>query len=291
MRRLAPLLLLVFGLAAAAPAAADDYRAAITRVGFPPVVSIQNGDAVVWKNEDTINRQIVADDNSWKSPVLKPGDTWKRVFPRGGVFKYHGAVKPNQHGTVVVDSTRSVLIRQSAQVVPMFRSVRLQGSISKSGADGEQVLIEAKARGSSDFRTVARTTTQNGVWQVQVTPRRITVYRAVWQNVPSEERIVKVKPLVRIKQVGRSRFSIGVTADVTLVHRTVVIQRFNKARHTWRSFKAVKLTRFKAKARSYTSTGSFRATFPHGVIIRALISKRRALPSMYGPAWSRWLRV
>ena len=291
MRRLVLLPLLVLGLAAAAPAGADDYTASISASGFPPLISIQNGDRVVWKNDDAVNRQIVADDNSWKSPILKPGQTWSRIFLGAGKYTYHGAFKPGQHGIVEVTATRVVLMRQSAKTVQIFRSLRLQGSISKSGADGEIVSIQARPFGTAQFHEVARTTTKNGVWQVLVKPRRITVYRAVWQNVPSAEHIVDVKPFVRLKQVGRRRFSVGVTADVTLVHRTVVVQRFNKRTHRWRSFMALRLGRFTAKPRSYTSIGSFRATFPHGTIIRALITKRQALPLMYGPAWSRALPV
>jgi hypothetical protein len=129
------------------------------------------------------------------------------------------------------------------------------------------------------------------VWQVLVKPRRNTVYRAVWENVPSGEHLVNVKPLVRLKQVGRTLFTIAVKADTTLLHRRVVLQHFNKRTHRWRSFTAVRLTRFTASPRLYTSTGHFRARFRHGTIIRALITKRQALPLMYGPAWSRALRV
>jgi len=58
-----------------------------------------------------------------------------------------------------------------------------------------------------------------------VRPRRNTVFRAVWQNVPSAGQIIHVKPLVRLKQVGRSLFTVGVTADTSLVHRFVVHPR------------------------------------------------------------------
>jgi plastocyanin len=291
MKKLVLLPVLVLGLAAAAPAGADDYQASISPGGFPPLITIQNGDRVVWQNNDSVNRQIVADDGSWKSPVIAPGKTWAHIFLNGGTLSYHGVFKPSQHGTVTVSSTRVVLMRQSAKNVQIFRSVTLKGSISKAGADGEVVSIEARPFGESQFHQVARTTTQNGVWKVQVKPRRITVYRAVWQNVPSSEHIVNVKPFVRLKQVGRRLFTVSVSADVTLVHRFVVIQRFNKRTHVWRSFKALRLTRFTAKTGSYTSIANFRATFPHGMIIRAIITKHQTLPLMYGPAWSRALRV
>jgi plastocyanin len=291
MRRLLLLPLLVLGLAAAAPAVADDYTASIAPTGFPPLISINNGDSVTWKNNDAVNRQIIGDDGTWKSPVLAPGQSWSRVFVQGGTYGYHGAFKADQKGTVEVATTRVVLMRQSAQTVQIFRTVRLQGSVSAKGSTGEEVSIEAKPSGSTTFHQVARTTTKNGVWQVQVKPRRITVYRAVWQNVPSAEHIVKVKPFVLLKQVGRHLLNVHVRADTTLVRHFVAVQRFNKRTHRWHTFRSVKLTRFTAKSGSYDSVGSFRVSFPHGVIVRALITKGQALPIMYGPAWSRGLRL
>ena len=203
MKKLFLLPLLVLGLVAAAPAVADDYAASIAPTGFPPLISINNGDTVTWTNHDAANRQLVSDDGTWKSPVLKPGDSWSHIFVKGGTFKYHGAFKNDQHGTVEVATTRVVLMRQSAKTVQIFRTVKLQGSVSNKGSTGEEVSIEAMPAGITTFHEVARTTTQNGVWKVQVKPRRITVYRAVWQNVPSSRARCEGEA-VRPPQAGRA---------------------------------------------------------------------------------------
>jgi plastocyanin len=291
MKRLFLLPLVVLGLAAAAPAGADDFTATIAPGGFPPLIWVNNGDKVVWKNGDTVNRQIIADDGTWKSPVLKPGDSWSHIFVKGGKYTYHGAFKANQHGTVEVATTRVVLMRQSAKTVQIFRAVRLQGSVSTLGSTGEQVSIEAKPAGSTTFEEVARTTTKNGVWKVQVKPRRITTYRAVWQNVPSSEHVVNVKPFVRLKQVGRHLLYVHARADVSLVGHVALLQRFNKRSHRWHTFRRVKLTRRTAKIGSYDSIGTTRTNFPHGVILRAFLNKAQAGPYMFGPAWSRGIRT
>jgi plastocyanin len=281
----------VLGLAAAAPAGADDYTASIAPSGFPPLISINNGDSVTWKNNDTVNRQIVSDNGTWKSPVLAPGKSWSHIFVEGGTYGYHGAFKSDQKGTVEVATTRVVLIRQSAQTVQIFRTVLLQGSVSAKGSTGEEVSIQAMPAGSTDFHEIARTTTENGIWQVQVKPRRITTYRAVWQNVPSAEHVVNVTPFVRLKQVGRHLLYVHVRADTSLVRHYTLLQRFNKRSHRWHTFRVVKLTRRTAKTGSYDSIGTTRLNFPHGVIVRALITKGQAGPRMYGPAWSRGLRL
>jgi plastocyanin len=291
MRKLLLVPLLALGLAAAAPAGADDFTATITPNGFPPLISIQNGDRVVWKNGDTVSRQLVADDSSWKSPVIKPGDTWSHIFRNGGTFRYHGAVKPSQHGAIEVSSSRAVLIQRGASTITFAHSLLLKGSVSKPSSSGEEVVIQAEPYGTSSFDTVARTTTDNGFWQVRVQPSRTTVYRAIWKNVPSTDRTVFVKPLVRIKQLSRRHFSIGVRADVSLVHRIVVIQRLNRARHVWRSFASVRLSHFQSTATAYNSIASVRLALRHGTIIRALITRHQAAPNMRGPAWSRALRV
>ena len=291
MKKLLLLPLLAFGLAAAAPAVADDVTASISPSGFPNVISIHNGDSVTWKNNDTVNRQIVGDDGTWQSPVLTPGQSWSHVFVQGGAYAYHGAFKPAQKGTVQVDSSRTTLMRTNFQTVTITRTIQIKGQVSKLGASGEAVTIQAKPSGSSTWNDVAHVATTNQFFVATVKPRRTTAYRAIWQNVPSGSHVVRVKPLVRIKQVGRSVLAVGVRADVKLVGRKVLLQRFNKRTHRWSSFSSLRLTRLKASQTLYDSLGSRRMTVPHGTIVRGLITRAQAGPYMYGPAWSLGRRL
>ncbi len=291
MKKLVLLTLLTLGLAAAAPAVADDVTVSVGPNGFPPQISIQNGDSVTWKNDDAVNRQIVADDATWKSPVLTPGQSWSHVFVRGGTFGYHGAFKPAQHGSIQVAAVRATLMRTNFQTVPITRTVRIKGQISQLGATGEHVTIQALPRGSSTWNDVAQVATKNQFFVATVKPRRNTLYRAVWHDVPSNAHRVNVTPLVRIKQVGRSRIQVGVRADVKLVGHHVLLQRFNKRTHRWHSFGSVRLTHLKATMNLYDSLGATRLTLPHGTIIRALITRAQAGPFMYGPAFSRGRRL
>ena len=186
-----------------------------------------------------------------------------------------------------MNATRATLVSQkSANVIVITRTVQLKGTVSKIGSDGEQVVIQAKPAGTSSYTVAARTVTHKGFWSVTLKPRRTTAYRAVWMNVPSRAHVVHVKPLVRLKQVGRSLFSVGLHADTTLLKRRVMLQRFRKPTHKWSSFARLRLTHFKASKSEYDSIGSIRLTLPHGVIIRAYISRAQAGPLMWGPAWS-----
>jgi plastocyanin len=291
MKRVVLLTLLAFGLTAAAPAVAGDVAVVVGPNGFPPQVSIQNGDSVTWKNGDSVNRQIVADDGTWKSPVLTPGQSWSHVFVRGGTFSYHGAFKPAQHGTVQVAAVRATLMRTNFQTVPITGTVRIKGQISELGATGEHVTIQAQPRGSSTWSNVAEVATKNQFFVATVKPRRNTLYRAVWNNVPSNAHRVNVTPLVGIKQVGRSRIQVGVRADAKLVGHRVLLQRFNKRTHAWHSFTSLKLTHVKATMSLYNSLGAMRLTLPHGTIVRAYVTRAQAGPYMYGPAFSRGRRL
>jgi len=101
MRRL--LLALVTGLAlavaGAAPAATISVK--ITKSGFTPSsVTINFGDTVTWHNSDSADHQLVADDGTFASPILKAGNDYSFTFKRAGTFRYHDALKPTLKGRV-----------------------------------------------------------------------------------------------------------------------------------------------------------------------------------------------
>ena len=108
-----------------AVASASVALAAVTRVvaikpdGFSPVTrTIQTGDTIRWRNDDTVNHQVVADNGHFASPVLRPRQTYQRVFNTAGTFKYRDALEPAERGTIVVRGPApSVSIALSAPIV------------------------------------------------------------------------------------------------------------------------------------------------------------------------------
>lgn len=295
MRKLILLPLLVLGLAAAAPAGADDEGASITATGFAPaVISIQNGDRVVWKNTDKTARQIVADDGSFKSGMIPPGGSYAHIFPLAGTYPFHDGTRTTEKGTVQVSDTRSVSIQSQARSVLFNRAVTLSGNVATSApgsTDNQRVTILARPAGSSTFTRVASTTTQNGHWSVLVRPGRNTAYQAIWKNVPSSTELVLVKPRVRLKQTGRRLFSVGVHADANLRYHRVSIQRWVAKRHAWKTLRSVRLTKLRATQSEVVVTGVFRMRAAHGTILRALMTKGQAGPAQYGPSASASVRV
>ena len=90
MRKALLLVTSILGLAAGAVALAAVTRTvAIKPTGFSPVTrTIQTGDSIRWRNDDTVNHQVVADNGHFASPVLRPKQTYTRLFNTSGTFRY-----------------------------------------------------------------------------------------------------------------------------------------------------------------------------------------------------------
>jgi plastocyanin len=295
MRRLFVLPLLVIGLAAASPAtAASTHTVSITKAGFVPAsLTIPNGNSITWKNNDTASHQIVSDNGSFTTTrVLAPGESAVRIFPQAGTFTYHDASNTALKGTVNLQEIRSVSLQPvGAQKVQFTHALTLKGQVSKRNSNGEEVLVQARPYGETDFQTVARTTTSSSAWQALVKPRRNTEYRAVWQNVPSDATNVFVTPLLTLRLASGHRVSIQAAADVSLGRHSVLIQRLNRSRHLWRTIRSVRLTRVHATTTAFVASTRVRLRVHRGTIVRAFMTRRQAGPAMFGPAWSRALRA
>ncbi len=69
-----------------------------SRVGVPP------GAQVVWLNDDTTFHAVTADDGTWGSTVLAPGDRFTRTFTLAGYVPYHCELLPDMRGSLFVGS-------------------------------------------------------------------------------------------------------------------------------------------------------------------------------------------
>lgn len=98
--------LLISLLATLAPAAANKASKVDVSVSAgkfsPASVNISTGDSVVWTNKDNVDHQIVADDGSFSSGKLKPGETFSKTFAKAGTTNYSCSLHPREKGSVVV---------------------------------------------------------------------------------------------------------------------------------------------------------------------------------------------
>src|SRR5438105_10344080 len=207
MRRLVALAAAFTALAVAAPAQAATVDVKITKTGFSPSsVRIDFGDAVKWTNADTANHQIVADNGSFASPILKPGASYSFTFKTAGRFPYHDAIHPSLKGVVRVNGPPpSPTFGATNPIVVYGTQTTLNGTVSNKRA-GETVTILAQPWGQvSPIQLAVVQTTTGGVYSFTTTPSIYTTYVAQWRSTKSQQATVQVKPKITFTP-SRGRF-------------------------------------------------------------------------------------
>ena len=227
MKKALLLVVSLLGVAGASVALAAVTRVvAIKPAGFSPATrTIQTGDSIRWRNDDTVNHQVVADNGHFASPVLRPRQTYQRVFNTAGTFKYRDALEPAERGTIVVRGPApSVSIALSAPIVFYGAGVRLTGFIS-SGAANQDVSIWEKPFGSASFIKQADLKTgTSGAYDFTDVPQVLSEYQARWGSRASAVVGVGVRP--RITFIRRAPgFVTSARAGRSLAGRWVYVQR------------------------------------------------------------------
>jgi plastocyanin len=252
MRKALLLVISILGLAAGAVALAAVTRTvAIKPAGFSPATrTIQTGDSIRWRNDDTVNHQVVADNGHFASPILRPRQSWIRTFNTSGTFRYRDALEPAERGTIVVQGPPpSVSIASSQGTVFYGGAIRLTGFIS-SGATNQLVELWSKPYGQSSPVKVAdlRTVTGGG-WDFPTIPKVLTEYYARWGNRQSVTVSVGVRP--RITFTRRAPyFIVSARAQSPMASRWVYLQRRSPLAQ-WVNVKKVRLGTTGAKRFTY----------------------------------------
>jgi len=221
-------LALVAALVVAASAGADTKTVQITKNGFTPTGTTVNvGDTVTWKNADTANHQVVADDGTFASPVLKAGESYSYTFQKSGKVSYRDAYATNHRGSVTVNPpAANVTLSPDSSVVVYGGSTTVSGVVTNQ-LTNEPVTLTAQPLGKGTQSIATTTTSANGSFTFTVSPTILTTYQAHWrtQNSPSVD--VKVAPRVGFGRSGKL-FIAKVTSDLNYAGRFVVVQRHNR---------------------------------------------------------------
>lgn len=70
----------------------------------PAEIRIKPNDAIVWKNLDSAGHSIHADDDSFKSDLLAPGQDFERTFNQPGEITFHCHQHPStMKGKIIVE--------------------------------------------------------------------------------------------------------------------------------------------------------------------------------------------
>lgn len=94
------LLALPAGIRAASP---DGNISIVEGAYTPATLTIDQHATVFWHNDGTSKHSVIADDGSFDSGPLSPGDVFGNVFDVAGTFTYHDANDPSgMQGTIIV---------------------------------------------------------------------------------------------------------------------------------------------------------------------------------------------
>jgi plastocyanin len=86
------------------PAAAGElFRARIVSFAYAPArIEVTAGTTVEWRNDDQLAHTVTANDASFSSPLLQPGEVWRHTFATPGTYDFYCTPHPFMKGVVVV---------------------------------------------------------------------------------------------------------------------------------------------------------------------------------------------
>ncbi len=68
----------------------------------PKRLEIAPGTTVIWTNNDQLVHTLTADDGSWDSGAIEPGNSWSHTFTQPGEYAFHCTPHPFMKAVVVV---------------------------------------------------------------------------------------------------------------------------------------------------------------------------------------------
>lgn len=220
----------------------------IRATGFAPkTVTVAGGDTVQWKNVDTVNHQVVANNGSFASNTIGPNRTYSKRFDIPGTYGYRDALHPTLRGTVkVTGNPPSVSIGASTGIMVAGSQIHVGGAISPA-AVGDVVTIWAQPFGQASFVKLQDVqTTTNGVYDFITSPQILTSYKATWKGKSSAIINVAVSPRLTLSHVGSWFVARAQAPAKSFAGRWVYVQRLTRF-GDWVKVKKVFLNRQGAK--------------------------------------------
>jgi len=283
MRRilLLPLALLTT-LVVAASVGAETRTVQITKGGFTPsALTLTIGDSVTWHNADTVSHQVVANDGSFASPVLKANETFTFAFQKAGKVTYHDSFATTRRGTVTVNApAANVTLGAATGTVIYGNSTTVSGAVTNQLSNQPVTLTSQPYQKGT--QSIATTSTQAaGAFSFGVSPTIQTSYQAHWHTTNSPSVTVNVAPRVGFGLNGRL-YVAKVTSDLSYGGRYVLVQKRN-ALGGWKTLKHVYL--------GANSRAVFRLTLARGRSVLRLALPASQAGAGYVAGLSRLLPV
>jgi plastocyanin len=227
----------------------------VTSGGFTPAaVTVSVGDSVTWHNADNANHQVVANNGTFASPVLKPDDTYTQTFNASGKTNYHDALATKHTGSVTVTApAANVTLTAATQTIVYGSSTKVSGAVTNQ-LSNEPVTLTSQPYGKGTQSIASQATGANGSFAFGVSPTIQTSYQAHWKTTSSPSVTINVAPRVGFGLRGRL-FIAKVTSDLNYAGHFVLVQKRNVI-GTWKTLKRVYL--------GGNSSAAFRLRLAHG---------------------------
>ncbi|HEX4323423.1 MAG TPA: cupredoxin domain-containing protein [Gaiellaceae bacterium] len=292
MRKVLLSLLVVVLLAAAGAVAGIGRTAAtaaqtvtISKSGYKPTaVSITVGDAVVFKNTDTVahtvgfNSTTGVNCGSVVPLVIPAGQSASCTFSSAGKFKFSDAASNKKafHGTVTVAAALVSSFAVTPKAVVYGGKSTLAGKLA-SGQTGQSLKVFALACGDTKAKALTTiTTTAGGAFTYQPQPAKHTTYTVQAKGSTSSAVTVSVKPLLQLKRAGHHRYTLSVSAAQSFTGKVATFQRFRPALKRWVKVKRVTLGASVAgTAPTMVTSAKFRSGLRAHLRVRASLGPRQ----------------
>jgi plastocyanin len=285
MRKLLIPLLAVAALAAAAVAAgAASKTVTISKTGYSPTaVSIATGDAVVFKNSDTVAHTVNFNSTAGvKCTVAVPlviaaGQSASCTFSNAGKFRFSDPASNKKafRGTVTVAASLVSSLKVTPKTVVYGSKATLAGKLS-TGQSGQTLQVHALACGDTKSTLVGTvTTTASGAFTFDAQPLKKTAYTLSNKGLTASAN-VGVAPSLKLAKVGRHRYSLLVSAAQSFAGKVATFQRYRPTLKRWVKVKRVTL---KAGAAATPPTllakAKFRSRIRAGLRVRATLGPKQ----------------
>jgi plastocyanin len=300
MRKLlVPLFAVVALVVAGAAAGKTTTTVTISKTGYTPTaVSITTGDAVAFKNTDTVAHTVKLSPTTGLNCsaavplVIAAGQSADCTFPNAGNFKFSDPANNKKafRGTITVSPPLVSSFKATPKTVPYGGKSALAGKLV-SGQAGQNVQVLAQECGatkSSKVATVA--TTAGGAFSYSAQPSKRTAYSVSSQGVTSSAVTVNVMPSMLLSKLGKHRYSVLVSAAQSFVGKVATFQRFRPGLHRWVKVKQVTLkTSAAGTAPTVNTSAKFSSRIRANVRVRASLGSKQVAPC-YAPGHSKAIR-
>jgi plastocyanin len=285
MRKLLVPLLVVASLAAAGSAAGKTSKTVtISHTGYTPTaVSIVTGDAVIFKDTDTVAHTVNFNSTTGMQctsavPLVIPaGQSASCTFSSAGKFKFSDAANSGKkfRGTITVTKPLVSSLTVTPKAVVYGGQSTLAGKLA-SGQSGQSVQVHAQACGETKSTLVATvTTTAGGAFRYAAQPVKKTAYTLSNKGLTAAAS-VGVKPSLLLSRVRHHRYLLQVSAAQSLVGKVATFQRYRASTKRWVKVKRVVLkTSAAGTAPTVITSAKFRSHIRARLRVRASLGPKQ----------------